>query len=69
MPVILTEASADAWLCNKLEETDRQSIKSLIQPFPDHELEAYPIAKLRGKAYLGNVPEVCNPVKYTDLVF
>jgi putative SOS response-associated peptidase YedK len=68
MPVILHEELADKWL-EKIEGTkDQKFIEELIQQYPEEELEAYTVGRLRGKDYLGNVPEISEHVDYAELV-
>jgi len=68
MPVILHEELADKWL-EKIEGAkDQEYIEELIQPYPEEELDAYTVGRLRGKDYLGNVPEISEPVYYAELV-
>lgn len=69
MPVILHEELADHWLTKLEGEKDQKLIQELIQEYPQEELEAYTVGKLRGKAYLGNVPKISEPVKYAELEF
>lgn len=63
MPLILPKDKEHLWL----EEVDRTVLESLIKPFDPNKLEAYPVGRLRGKAYAGNVPEIIQPVKYQEL--
>jgi hypothetical protein len=44
-----------------------KSIQELIREYPDEELDAYTVRRLRGKDYLGNVAEVSEPYDYADL--
>ena len=69
MPVILPEELADQWLFKLEGEKDQNFIQELIKAYPDEELHAHTVSKLRGKAYLGNVPEICDPIKYSELEF
>ena len=70
MPLILTEEIADYWIISDLrDKMEIKHLQKLIQPFPDGELESYPVSRLRGKQYLGNVEETAKPFKYEDLVF
>ncbi|MCK0125230.1 SOS response-associated peptidase [Gelidibacter sp. F2691] len=69
MPVILHEELADQWLAKLEGNKNHKLIQELIQEYPEEELEAYTVGKLRGMAYLGNVPEISEPVKYAELVF
>lgn len=69
MPVILHEELADKWL-EKIEGAkDQKFIEELIQQYPEEELDSYSVGRLRGKDYLGNVPEISEPVKYPELIF
>lgn len=70
MPLILPEEIAENWVVADLKDSlGIKSLQELIQPFPDGELESYPVSRLRGKQYLGNVEEIAKPVNYEDLVF
>jgi len=40
-----------------------------MKPYPEQDLKAYTVNKLRGKDYLGNVEETAQEVVYEDLVF
>ncbi|MBA6154679.1 SOS response-associated peptidase [Gelidibacter maritimus] len=68
MPLILHEELADDWLVKLEVDKDQKFIKDLIQEYPEEELDAYPVGKLRGKDYLGNVPGISEPVKHEELV-
>lgn len=67
MPLILPDALADSWLKPIGEPLDQKSLENLIQPYPVAELESYPVGRLRGKEYAGNVPEINEPVDYPEL--
>lgn len=67
MPLILAEEQEDKWLVQWDNEMDKRQIKELIQTYPSEELCAYTVAKLRGKAYKGNVPEISNALEYSEL--
>lgn len=69
MPVILNEDLADQWLTKLEGDKDQKFIEELIQAYPEEELEAHTVSRLRGKEYLGNVPEICDPLKYAELEF
>lgn len=44
MPVILSEADADVWLDQGIEQPE--PLLSLLDPYPDDEMEAYPVSTL-----------------------
>ncbi|ODA28648.1 SOS response-associated peptidase [Planctopirus hydrillae] len=44
MPVILSPAAADVWLDQKIEQPEL--LLSLLGPYPDDEMEAYPVSTL-----------------------
>ena len=69
MPVILPDELEDIWLKPIQNEEDTKEIKNLIQPFPDKDLSAHTVQKLRGKDAFGNVPEASDQFNYTDLIF
>jgi len=39
----------------------------LIKEYPDEELDAYTVRRVRGKEYIGNVEKVCEPFEYAEL--
>jgi hypothetical protein len=41
--------------------------KELIREYPDEELNAYTVRRLRGKEYIGNVEEVSELFEYAEL--
>ncbi len=67
MPLILPEELEDDWLQSVHDELDIQKIQELIQSYPEEALDAYPVARLRGKEYMGNVPEISEKVEYEEL--
>ena len=67
MPVILPDELENKWLEPIIEPTDKKMIEELIQPYPEDELLAYPVGKLRGKNAVGNTPTAIEPVAYPDL--
>ncbi len=67
MPLILPDALAEQWLQPVHDDRDRGELKALIQPYPEGELTAYTVGRLRGKEYAGNVPEISEPVCYPEL--
>ena len=67
MPLILPSELQDEWLQPVEDELDIQQIEELIGSYPAEWLEAYTVHRLRGKEYLGNVPETAEPVVYEEL--
>lgn len=68
MPLILPEELVEDWLHPLEDELDRKKIQELIRSYPEGELEAHTVARLRGKQYMGNVEGISDPVKYPELV-
>lgn len=48
MPVILSQELEDKWLNPNEDELDMKSVQELIKEYPDEELDAYTVRKLRG---------------------
>jgi putative SOS response-associated peptidase YedK len=69
MPLILTEEEEDGWLNPISSEADKKDIEELIKTYPEGELRAYTVGKLRGRDYLGNVQGISREVLYEDLIF
>ncbi|MFN4764584.1 SOS response-associated peptidase [Gillisia sp. Q332] len=67
MPLILPQELEDNWLHPIEDELDVKSIQELIREYPDEELDAYTVKRLRGKEYIGNVEKVCEPFEYAEL--
>ena len=67
MPLILPDALAEKWLQPLQDDRDRGEIEALIQPYPEGELTAYTVSRLRGKEYAGNIPQINEPVVYPEL--
>ncbi len=67
MPLILPSALEEEWLNVLDDELDIIKLKELIRSYPDSELEAYTVRKLRGKEYMGNVPEISEKYEYPEL--
>ncbi len=67
MPLILPQELEDKWLDPIEDELDVKSIQELIKEYPDEELDAYTVRRLRGKEYIGNVEKVCEPFEYAEL--
>lgn len=69
MPLILLDQHEDQWLNPIEDDLDKQKIKNVIQSYPEGELQAYTVGKLRGKEYAGNVKEISDKVVYEELEF
>ena len=67
MPLILPEELEDDWLQPVADELDIKAIQELIRSYPEEELQAYTVSKLRGKEYRGNIPEISEEVLYDEL--
>ena len=67
MPLILPKALANDWLTPIHEKADQDLIESLIQPYDEAQLEAFPVKRLRGKEAVGNVPEALQLIRYPEL--
>ena len=68
MPFILPQELEEAWLRPISTDADKEGIQKLIAPFPEGELTAHPVARLRGTEYQGNVPGVSDEVTYAALI-
>lgn len=64
MPFIVPRDLESSWVDPEMPKED---VRQMILPFPDDELEAYTVPRLRGKAYPGNVPEIMKKVRYEEL--
>jgi putative SOS response-associated peptidase YedK len=69
MPLILPDALEDEWLNPIADKLDEQHLKALIQSYPENQLKAHTVGKLRGKNYKGNVAHISDAVVYEALVF
>lgn len=69
MPVILPTELEDKWLNPIHDETDTKLIRELIQAYPEDELKAHTVQRLRGKEYMGNVASISDKHTYDELVF
>ena len=67
MPLILPDPLAEAWLAPLGDPLDQKALQTLIQPYPQEELGAHTVGKLRGKEYAGNVVGISEPVTYPEL--
>lgn len=67
MPLILPTELEDNWLREVTDELDEQLIEDLISPYPDGQLKAYTVKRLRGHDYVGNFDEASQPFSYEEL--
>ena len=67
MPVILSKENEIKWLGEVQSSIDQELIQSLIQPYPDSELMAYTVPKLKGKEGVGNSREAILEYRYNEL--
>ncbi|MFW6375607.1 MAG: SOS response-associated peptidase [Thermoplasmatota archaeon] len=64
MPAILRRADEKKWVSTDI---DKDEIESIIEPYPDEGLEAYPIKRMITKDVDDNVPELLEPYGYDEL--
>ncbi|WP_010231384.1 SOS response-associated peptidase [Gillisia marina] len=69
MPVILPSELEDYWLNPINDELDKLKIEELIKEFPEENLTAHTVNRLRGKQYLGNVENISDKFVYEELIF
>jgi putative SOS response-associated peptidase YedK len=69
MPVILHSELENEWLKTVHDDLDKQQLEKMISAFPENKLEAYTVGRLRGKEYMGNVPDVSEELVYEELVY
>jgi putative SOS response-associated peptidase YedK len=67
MPLIIPKELEEAWLKPVEDPVDKQAILELVKPYEDENLKAYTVPKLRGKAYIGNIPEIITQHLYEEL--
>ncbi len=70
MPVILNPEQQQIWLSSApINAALEQQLVSLCVPTNTLSLDAYTVGRLRGKAYLGNVPQINQAITYPELQF
>lgn len=69
MPLILPQEWEGKWLQKINDELDEKAVRKLIVSYPESELKAHTVSRLRGKNYLGNVEEVSSVFDYQELEF
>ena len=67
MPLILLREFQKDWLKEIVDKLDRQTIQELIKPFDEELIESFTVPRLRGKAYLGNVPKIMERHRYAEM--
>lgn len=67
MPVLLPPETADQWLIPIDDPLDQIRVEELIQPYPDTELKAHTVRRLRGREYPGNVEGMDSAYSYPEL--
>ncbi len=67
MPLIIPKDLEEEWLRHVEDPVGKQAVLELIKPYEDHNLISYTVPKLRGKAYIGNVPEIMAFHTYEEL--
>ncbi|WP_235915000.1 SOS response-associated peptidase [Flagellimonas ochracea] len=64
MPVILPDELEDKWLIEVKDELDIKELEELLKPFPESEIKAHTVGKLRGKYAVGNQQEATDYFEY-----
>lgn len=64
MPLILSKEVQDVWLNPDLT---KEEVEELIKPCESELLQFHTVNRIKGKAYLGNVPEIVEPFKYAEV--
>jgi putative SOS response-associated peptidase YedK len=66
IPIILDKIAQKRWLDDWGENAEEQ-LKILSNPYPSSDLKAHPVASIRGKNALGNVPAALEEMYYPEL--
>jgi putative SOS response-associated peptidase YedK len=66
MPFIIPDELTDTWRYTGDDPVGIKKIKEMIGPYEAENLKAYPVQRLRGKSYIGNVPEIQQLFNYQD---
>jgi len=64
MPLILDSDHYELWLDTNLS---KEEVLKMVKPFDETLMKSHTTQKLRGKAYLGNVPETMKKHRYEEL--
>lgn len=67
MPVLLHPEDQDKWL-NPDDSDIKKSIKKLIRPYDNDEMDAYTVPRLTGKKGVGDSPKALKKFTYEELV-
>jgi putative SOS response-associated peptidase YedK len=69
MPVIIPKGSGETWLNFEPSgnNMDYARIKDMITPFDENQMDAYPVASLKGKEGVGNSPKALEKMDYPEL--
>jgi putative SOS response-associated peptidase YedK len=67
MPLILPKDAEQDWLKPIHEKADQDLVESLVQSYPENELDAFTVKRLTGKEAAGNTPEALRPYRYQEL--
>ena len=57
----------DEWLAEYGDELDQKKLGELLRPYPESEMTAHTVGKLRGKSAVGNQPEATDHFEYEDV--
>jgi putative SOS response-associated peptidase YedK len=68
MPVILPKELEQDWLKPVNDKADRELIQSLIQPYPEDLMEAWPVHQVKGKKGVGNSEQAIQRHHYPELM-
>jgi putative SOS response-associated peptidase YedK len=67
MPVILPDELEDEWLVECKDELDQKKLHELVKPYPEAEMTAHTVGKLRGNNVVGNQPEATDYFEYENV--
>jgi putative SOS response-associated peptidase YedK len=67
MPLILPKDAEQDWLKPIHEKADQDLVESLVQSYPENELDAFTVKRLTGKEAAGNTPEALRLYRYQEL--
>ncbi|MFC4094848.1 SOS response-associated peptidase [Euzebyella saccharophila] len=73
MPLILPEELENDWIEpydeNLWDKGQKKALEELIQSYPEEELKAHTVARLRGKEYAPNISDISEHIIYKELIF